>query len=146
MEHKYEFPEGLLAMAHETHQTIDLYTDLEKVPYPFKGAVVTTKEPLRLPVERIIHVFAKPGPHDGYRGAGAIPLVSSEIVKLLHSKPHASCKGDAGGVTAVYWLAYAEFISQKDIDCLCGEPWTELIENCKLLQANHIFRLDFPYD
>lgn len=144
--HKVDFPEGLLAMARETRQTIVLYTDLEKVPYPFKGAVVATKEPLRLPLEKIKRVVAKPGPHEGYQGAGAIPLVSSEIAKLLHSKPHASCEGDAGGVTAVYWLAYTESISRKDIEWLCKEPWTELIENSNLLGGNHIFRLDFPYD
>jgi len=144
--HKYEFPEGLLAIARETHQTLDVYTDLEKVPYPFKGAIVTTKEPLRLPIEKVIRVTAKPSLNDGYQGAGAIPLVSSEIAKLLQSKPHASCKGDAGGVTVVYWLSYAEFISQKDIEWLCKEPWTELIENSNVLQENHILRLDFPYD
>jgi hypothetical protein len=138
-----KFPEVLLEME---RKAIVLYTDLEKIVYPVKGALVSTKQPLSIPVGRIIRVLPKPGPHDGYRGAVEIPLVSPEIAALLRSKPDAFCEGDEGGVTSVFWLAYNKRISSKDIIWLCRYPWVEIIRNSDDLQKDGVFRLDFPYD
>ena len=117
--YKGQFPEVLFEMP---ANAIDLYTDLEKVVYPIQEALVTKKEPLLIPAGEIIRLLAKPGPHDGYRGAGNIPLVSPKIATLLHTKPNALCEGDEGGVISFYWLAYNERISQEDLLWLCKYP------------------------
>ncbi len=137
-----KFPDVLL----ELKRPIYIDTELEKVNYPFAGAVVALKEPSQIALEKIIQILPKPGPFEGYKGAGAIPVVSTKVARLLQSKPNAICEGDDGGVATIYWIAYNERVSQKDIDVLCNEPWIDLIDNSDRLQESGIFRLIFAYD
>jgi len=140
---KKQFPEVIFDPAAQI-DVISVYTHLRSIEYPVKDALVATREPIRLSVKEILELKLKPGNHDGYDGAGHIPVVSSRIADLLQAKPIASCGYDAS-VADVYWVSYDKSFPAEELSRLCEQRISgEEIRNG--LEARDIIKLYFSYD
>ena len=77
-------------------EDIFVYTHLRSIKYPknryfTEKLLVATRKPIKVYVKEIENLKLNPGSHDGYQGAGGLPLVSERIADLLQTKPSASC-------------------------------------------------------
>jgi hypothetical protein len=123
---------------------ISVYTHLRSIKYPVKDALVAIRKPVSLSVKDIEDLKLDPGPHDGYDGAGLLPLVSPRVADLLQTKPVASCHYD-GSVVDVYWVSYDESFPAGELKRLCDERVSDK-EIEKNLKARDVFPLFFSYD
>ncbi len=139
-----KFPEAVFEPRVEV-EWIQIYANLRPIEFPHANALVTLQKGATVPVKDIQELRLKPGPYDGYAGAGDIPVVSSRIADLLQTKPVASCHGDTG-MADVYWVSYNKGITAKQLDCLCKEQWISLIDYGENLERNNVVKLVFPYD
>ncbi len=95
-------------------------------------------------VEDIKDLKLNPGPHDGYEGAGCLPLVSERIADLLQTKPSASCHFDAGAGD-MYWVSYDKGFPAEEFQRLCeGHMLDEELD--KKLRGTDVFGLYYAYD
>jgi hypothetical protein len=139
-----QFPEVIFdPKAHLDH--IDVYTDLRSIKYPVAKGLVTLRDPVRANVWQIEYVKLNPGPHDGYNGAGRLPLVSERIADLLQTKPFASCHNDTGWADK-YWVSYDKSFPKEELKRLCDKPSRKWDEEIQRLKARDIFRLYYAYD
>ncbi len=122
---------------------IEVYTHLRSIRYPVAKALVTLREPVVVTVKDIQHVKLYPGPHDGYEGAGSLPLVSERIAGLLQTKPSASCHHDEGAGD-MYWVSYDKSFLAEEIQRLCKYQLSDK-EKTKLKERD-IFSLYYAYD
>ncbi len=98
-----QFPEVIFDPKADVHD-IDVYTHIRSIKYPVAKGLVTLRNSVRVNVWEIECVKLKPGPHDGYIGAGSLPLVSERVADLLQTKPAASCHNDSGWADEVLGL------------------------------------------
>jgi hypothetical protein len=135
-----EFP-GVIFHPAAAIKCITVYTHLRSIKYPW-AAVVTTNEPIKLGIGEIEDIKLTPGPHDGYGGAGDIPLVSPRFADLLQTKPAASCESGDG---FAYWVSYDRSFPEEELRRLC-EQFESDEEVVKKLKARDIFSLYFAGD
>ncbi len=138
-----EFPEVIfdpLALIDE----IAVYTHVRSIKYPVKNRLLATRAPTVLKVKDIRYVKLNPGPHDGYKGAGRLPLVSRRIADLLRTKPVASCNYNSGAAD-VYWVSYDKSFPKAELRRLCEQQQSDE-EVVKRLKARDIFSLHYDYD
>ena len=64
---------------------ITVYTNLRSTKYPVAKGLVTLRDPVEVHVQDIKDLKLNPGIHDGYQGAGGLPLVSERIADLLQT-------------------------------------------------------------
>jgi len=72
---KKQFPEVIFDPPARI-DAISVYTHLRPIEYPVEDALVATRKPIRVTVKEMRELKLNPGPHDGYEGAGHIPVVS----------------------------------------------------------------------
>jgi len=126
--------------------SIYVYTQLRSIKYPRNGALVATRERVSLSVKDIKELQLKPGPHDGYEGAGYIPQVSEKMADLLQTKPVASCEYDMG-LADVYWVSYDKNFPAKELQLLCSDEKATLSKKeLTSFAARGVFELYFAYD
>ena len=123
---------------------IAVYTHLRSIKYPVENALVTLRDPVGVNVEDIKDLKLNPGPHDGYNGAGDLPLVSKRIADLLQIKPSASCHKYTGAGD-VYWVSYDKSFPAKELQRLC-EHHMLAEEKKNSLKEKDIFSLYYAYD
>jgi len=141
VEKQKPFPEVIFDP--EFQMSIDVYTHLRSIKYPVTKALVALRDPVEVNVQDIKDLKLNPGPHDGYKGAGDLPLVSQRTADLLQTKPSASCHND-DGVQDVYWVSYDENFPAKELQRLCdGPPGAELEKN---FESRDVFSLYYTYD
>lgn len=124
---------------------IAVYTHLRSIKYPAKNALVAIRGPIVLKVIDIREVKLNPGPHDGYVGAGSLPLVSRRIADLLRTKPVASCQYEEA-TTYVYWVSYDKSFPEAELRRLCEQQGESDKEVVKRLKARDIFSLRYDWD
>lgn len=142
IETQKEFPEVILDPAADI-DSIGIYTHLRSIEYPLAKGLVTTRDPIQVKVREIQDLKLNPGPHDGYHGAGSLPLVSPRIADLLQTKPEASCDYDDGGAD-VYWVSYDKSFPAEELRRLCEQRVTG--EETDKLEGRDIISLYFFYD
>ncbi len=107
-----QFPEVIFDPKADIYD-IDVYTHLRSIRYPVAKGLVTLRDRVSVKVWDIESVKLNPGPHDGYSGAGRLPLVSERVADLLQTKPAASCHFDTGAGDE-YWVSYDKSLSKKN--------------------------------
>jgi len=140
---KIEFPKVIFDPRAKIHK-ISVYTHLRSIQYPVADALVTLRDPVRVEVKDIKDLKLNPGPYDGYKGAGSLPLVSERIADLLQTKPSASCDYDEGAGD-MYWVSYDPSFPAEELQRLCEEHISDE-ELEKKLKARDIFGLYYAYD
>jgi len=125
----------------------ELPAELRSIKYPVANALVATREPTEVDVKAIKDLKLNPGPHDGYDGAGHLPLVSARIADLLQTKPSAFCGRDERAGDR-YWLSYDERFPSALLWRLCEGQISdqEIEENLGRLEARGIISLYYAYD
>ena len=139
-----QFPEVIFDPKADIFE-IDVYTHLRSIKYPVAKRLVTLRNSVQVNVWDIEYVKLNPGPHDGYIGAGRLPLVPERIADLLQTKPAASCHNDTGGGDE-YWVSYDKSFPKKELKRLCDEPPPRPDEEIRRLKARDIFSLYYAYD
>jgi hypothetical protein len=126
---------------------IAVYTHLRSIKYPVASQLVTLRDPVKVNVKDLKDLKLNPGPHDGYEGAGRLPLVSERIADLLQTKPSASCHYDAGAGD-MYWVSYDKSFPEEELKRLCDErlPTDRPDEEIQRLKARDILSLYYAYD
>jgi hypothetical protein len=145
LENEKEFPEVIFdpkARINEIIGGIIVYTHLRSIKYPVANALVTLRDPVKLKIEEIRDLELNPGPHDGYGGAGTLPLVSERAADLLQTKPSASCHFDEGAGDE-YWVSYDKSFPEEELKRLRTDRPDEEIQR---LKARDIFSLFYAYD
>ncbi|MFH1113534.1 MAG: hypothetical protein V1792_06400 [Pseudomonadota bacterium] len=142
LENMKEFPQVIFDPKAQI-DGIAVYTHLRTIKYPVAKALVTLRDPVGVNVEYIKNLRLNPGPHDGYEGAGTLPLVSERIADLLQTKPSASCHQDRGAGD-MYWVSYDKSFPAEEVQRMCGHMSDEELE--KKLEARDIFSLYYAYD
>jgi hypothetical protein len=141
---KKQFPEVIFDPSANLMITdIEVYTHIRSIKYPDDKALVTTRRPIRVEINEIKDVKLNPGPHDGYGGAGDLPVVSPRIADLLQTKPVASCEYGEG-LADVYLLSYDKSFPSEELQRLCEQGISD--EQVKNLEARDIIRLVYPFD
>lgn len=123
---------------------ITVYTHLQSINYPIKDALVATRDPVGVYVKDIQELKLNPGPHDGYEGAGSLPVVSPRIADLLQTKPSASCNYEDSVVDA-YWVSYDESFPAEELRRLCEQRVSDK-KIAESLEARDVISLYFFYD
>jgi hypothetical protein len=136
---KNKFPKAIFDPKAQIDGII-VYTHLRSIKYPVANALVTLRDPIRVNKEDIKDLKVNPGPHDGYDGAGRLPLVSERIDDLLQTKPSAVCEYDAG-LADGYCISYDKNFPKKELERLCRDDKAR-----KRLQSRDIFCLYWAYD
>lgn len=143
-----EFPKMIFDTRAQVHG-IYVYTHLRTIKYPVAKGLVTLRDPVEVTAKDIKDIKLNPGPHDGYNGAGSLPLVSERIADLLQSKPSAYCHYDAH-MGDMYWVSYDLSFPAEELQRLCEEyalPFSDVDEEVKnKLKARDIFSLYYAYD
>jgi hypothetical protein len=143
LENMKEFP-GVVFDPKAQINKISVYTHLRSIKYPVANALVATSERVRLSIKEIKDLKLNPGPHDGYDGAGQLPLVSTRIADLLQTKPSASCEyGEGTG--DMYLVSYDQSFPAEELQRICQEHLLDK-ELEKKLEARDIFSLYYAYD
>jgi hypothetical protein len=125
---------------------IYVYTHLRSIRYPVAKGLVALRDPVRVTVKDIKALKLHPGPHDGYQGAGDVPLVTERIADLLQTKPNASCDFDVGAGD-VYWVSYDASFPADELQRLCERYVVEPdLEVEKRLEGRDVFSLYYAYD
>jgi hypothetical protein len=126
-------------------KTITFYLDIRAINYPDSGLKVSVGLQREIPVDSISHIKLKAGVHDGYVGAGRIPVVSERTAQMLLTKPVATCTGK-GPLSIVTWLSYNQRFGKEELDCLCNPELIDLIQWSRDFEGNKLVRLEFSYD
>jgi hypothetical protein len=129
---------------------IAVYTHLRSIKYPVANALVTFRDPVEVNVEDIKDLKLSPGPHDGYDGAGVLPVVSQKIADLLQTKPSSFCERDHGTFVE-YWISYDDSFPEDELQRLCGDELCDKQGNLDKkieddLSTRNIFSLSYAYD
>ncbi|MBI4962542.1 MAG: hypothetical protein HY913_04635 [Desulfomonile tiedjei] len=140
---KIEFPKVIFDPRAKIPK-ISVYTHLRSIKYPVANGLVTLRDPVQVNAEDIKDLKLNPGPHDGYKGAGRLPIVSERIADLLQTKPSASCHYDEGAGD-MYWVSYDKSFAAEKLQRLCEEHNSDE-ELEKKLKARDIFSLYHAYD
>jgi len=146
LEIKIEFPKVIFDPRAKIHK-IYVYTHVRSIKYPKADLLVSLREPIEVNAKQIKDIKLNPGPHDGYQGAGGLPIVSERIADLLQTKPSASCYFDEGAGDE-YWVSYDKSFPEEELKRLCDErlPTDRPDEEIQRLKARDIFRLYYAYD
>jgi hypothetical protein len=123
-------------------EDIAIYTHVRSVKYPPKR-VVATRQPIVVKVKKIRDVELNPGSHDGYCGAGSLPVVSLRIARLLQTKPMASCVYEEGSAE-VNLLSYDRSFRAEEFKRLCEKRISD--EEFEKMNMENVIRLEYAYD
>jgi hypothetical protein len=141
---KVGFPEAVL----ETEggvKSITFYSDIRTITYPDSGLRVSVGQPRTIVVDSISSLKLRPGVHDGYEGAGNIPVVSERTAQSLLTKPVAICSGE-GALSTIYWISYNQRFGEEELRCLCHPELINYIGWSEDFERNKLVRLEFAYD
>ena len=96
---KSKFPDTLLrreSWGPYPRESIPLYRKVYTIRFPTTALVTRNSDLLTLRFSDVESMSANPMEHDGYRGAGGLPVLSLTAIRLLsESKPYAFIKQDA---------------------------------------------------
>ena len=96
---KSKFPDTLLrreSWGPYPRESIPLYRKVYSIRFPVTSLVTNNSDLLTLRFSVVESMSAKPMEHDGYQGAGGLPVLSLTAIRLLsESKPYASIMLDA---------------------------------------------------
>lgn len=141
---KTSFPEVVLE-AEGGVKSITFYSDIRTITYPDSGLKISVGQPRTVPVESISSIELRPGVHDGYEGAGNIPVVSERTAQSLLTEPVATCRGE-GALSIVYWISYNQRFGKEELRCLCNPKLINHIRWSDDFERNKFIRLEFAYD
>lgn len=126
-------------------RNISFYSDIRTISFPDSGLKVSVGLPQRIPVDSISTIHLKPGVHDGYVGAGEIPVVSTRTAQSLLTRPVASCNGQ-GPLSIIYWVSYNQRFGEEELQCLCNPKLIDLVRWTRDFESNKLVKLEFAYD
>lgn len=115
---KSKFPDTLLnreSWGPYPRESIPLYRKVYTIRFPVTALVTGTRDSLTLRFSDVDTMSAKPMEHDGYQGAGGLPVLSLTAIRLLsESMPFASIKQDAE-VVDHYLISFNPDIDETEL-------------------------------
>jgi hypothetical protein len=147
---KSKFPDTLLSRESWgpcPRESIPLYRKVYMIRFPMTALVTKKRDLLTLRFSDVETMSAKPMEHDGYQGAGGLPVLSLTAIRLLsESKPHASIKQDAD-VADHYLISFNPEIDEPKLREIYDDlkKWLTM-EKIKKLEESRIIFFSLPYD
>ena len=147
---KSKFPDTLLnreSWGPYPRKSIPLYKKVYTIRFPITALVTTTSDLLTLRFSDVETMSAKPMEHDGYQGAGGLPVLSLTAIRLLsESKPYASIKQDAD-VADHYLISFNPEIDEPKLRKIYDDIKMWLTnEKIKELEESRIIFFSLSYD
>ncbi len=147
---KSKFPETLLSRESwgpYPRESIPLYRKVYTIRFPMTALVTRNRDLLTLRFSDVETMSAKPMEHDGYQGAGGLPVHSLMAIRLLsESKPYASIKQDAD-VADHYLISFNPEIDEPKLRKIYDDIKNWLTnEKIKELEESRIIFFSLAYD
>jgi len=141
--HRPAVPESLLSMLRRTHANgLKLDTALFAVRYPDTSVIVTTAQPVQIPLDGVGSITAAAGPLDG-RGSYNTPPVTRHQADLLQTKPYAMLWGTLESGASVSWLSYDTLVGLDELRTLDRLSLAGYLE---VVPGTNLIRLTFYHD
>ena len=147
---KSKFPDTLLSReSWESYprESIPLYRNVYRIRFPLTALVTRNRDVLTLRFSDVETMSAKPMEHDGYQGAGGLPVLSLTAIRLLtESKPYAFIKQDAD-VADYYLISFNPEIDEPKLRNIYDDlkKWLTT-DKINELEESRIIFFNLPYD
>jgi hypothetical protein len=147
---KSKFPDTLLDRERwgpYPRESIMLYRKVYPIRFPVTALVTRNRDLLTLRFSDVTSMSAKPMEHDGYQGAGGLPVLSMTAIRLLsESKPYASIRQDAD-VSDHYLISFNPEIDEPKLRKIYDDIKNWLTnEKIKELEESRIIFFNLSYD
>jgi hypothetical protein len=147
---KSKFPDTLLSRESwgpYPRESIPLYRKVYTIRFPMTALVTRKGDSLTLRFSDVETMSGKPMEHDGYQGAGGLPVLSLTAIQLLSkSKPYASIKQDAD-VADHYLISFNPEIDETKLRKIYDDIKIWITKDkIKKLEESRIIFFSLAYD